>query len=387
MYFSSRVGSASLNAVTAAQLEARREGRRLTNLSDSNPTRAGLAPSVVPEIYSAQPQGSLADRELIADFIARTESRTVTPDQLYVLSSTSEAYAWIFKLLCDPGDIVLAPSPGYPLVEQIARLESVQTRYYSLGLPGEWEIDTGQIRELLESSEGERIRAIVAINPNNPTGSYVSADEHERLAQLAAEYSVALIADEVFFDYPLDDRPRQRLAGETGALTFALDGLSKHLAAPGAKVAWIEVSGPSVDVREAQWRLDMIADAYLPMSTLISRELPKLLAAVPEHQEVVRTRCAQNLAALQHLVDKDPHGLATVYAPQGGWSALLRFPASISEDELVTTLIAEQGITVQPGYFFDMSIPGFVSVSLLLEPEEFRRATEQLLATVARLAV
>ena len=186
-----------------------------------------------------------------------------------MLSSTSEAYSWLIKLLCDAGDAVLAPKPGYPLIESIARLECVDTVEYQLQFDGSWFIDIAELERLLSEPGGERIRALVLINPNNPTGSYVKPTERARIVTLCREHGIALIADEVFFDYSLEPFPgNARLAGERGVLTFALDGFSKMLAAPHAKVGWIQVSGPAEDVAEAQRRLDVIADDYLPMSDI-----------------------------------------------------------------------------------------------------------------------
>lgn len=422
--------AATPNTVALAEQRARSGGVELLNLSDSNPTRLGLAPAVLPQVYRADPRGPLSAREMLAHYISTERRHAVPAAQLYLLSSTSQAYAWLMQLLCDPGDIVLAPAPGYPLVEQIARLSGVQVRYYRLGLHEGWAIDTAHLEQLLaeHASDGGsseavcqrgdvapkiagtqgvpavltahqrgRVRAVVVINPGNPTGTYTHHFERERLVELCARYGVALISDEVFFNYPLmsarSTAPSAaagaaspvRLSGDARVLTFGIDGLSKNLAAPGAKVAWIQVSGPLPDVREAQMRLDGIADTFLPMSDIICAQLPQLLNEIPAQQEVVRCRCLTNLAALRELVSREPSGVASVLEPEGGWSALLRFPATIAEDELITALI-QRGITAQPGYFFDMPIPGFVSISLLLEPDRFRMGVELLLAEIARRA-
>ncbi|TPF89672.1 pyridoxal phosphate-dependent aminotransferase, partial [Bifidobacterium sp. UTCIF-38] len=280
--FSSRVDISAPNPIAAAEADARAHGVVLGKLNDSNPTRHGLAPAEVPGVYTAEPRGPRTAREALARYLSDAGdspagSAPVDPDSLYLLSSTSEAYSWLIKLLCDAGDAVLAPKPGYPLIESIARLECVDTIEYQLRFDGSWFIDTAAIEQLLYSEQGERIRALVLINPNNPSGSYVKPEERATLVRLCAERGIAIIADEVFYDYALEPFDgNARLAGETGVLTFALDGFSKMLAAPHAKVGWIRVSGPQSDVIEAQRRLDVIADDYLPMSDIIADRLPEL---------------------------------------------------------------------------------------------------------------
>lgn len=399
VHFSSRVDISDPNPIAAAEAAARANGTALGKLNDSNPTRHGLAPALVPNVYTADPRGSYAVREALAAFLneanadrsqmnasANTASRGVKPEQLYVLSSTSEAYSWLIKLLCDAGDAVLAPKPGYPLIESIARLECVDTVEYQLRFDGSWFIDVAELEQLLDGPSGARIRALVLINPNNPTGSYVKPAERERIVTMCRERGIALIADEVFFDYALEPfAGNARLAGEQGVLTFALDGFSKMLAAPHAKVGWIQVSGPAEDVAQAQRRLDVIADDYLPMSDIIAQRIPALLEAVTEQTARVEERVRGNLATLHELLDADPNGLVSVLRAEGGWNVLLRVPSVIDENEMVLKLIAEHGLTGQPGYFFDMTSNGYLAVSLLPEPEVFRQGICAVLATVEAL--
>lgn len=399
VHFSSRVDISDPNPIAAAEAAARTNGAALGKLNDSNPTRHGLAPALVPSVYTADPRGSYAVREALAAFLneanagrsqmnasANTASRGVEPEQLYVLSSTSEAYSWLIKLLCDAGDAVLAPKPGYPLIESIARLECVDTVEYQLRFDGSWFIDVAELEQLLDGPSGARIRALVLINPNNPTGSYVKPAERERIVTMCRERGIALIADEVFFDYALEPfAGNARLAGEQGVLTFALDGFSKMLAAPHAKVGWIQVSGPAEDVAQAQRRLDVIADDYLPMSDIIAQRIPALLEAATEQTARVEERVRGNLAILHELLDADPNGLVSVLRAEGGWNVLLRVPSVIDENEMVLKLIAEHGLTGQPGYFFDMTSNGYLAVSLLPEPEVFRQGICAVLATVEAL--
>ncbi|KAB8295590.1 pyridoxal phosphate-dependent aminotransferase [Bifidobacterium avesanii] len=396
VHFSSRVGSRTLNPIAVAELEAKAAGVALGKLNDSNPTRHGLSSDEVPWVYSAEPRGPRHARESLADYLtglhaleaaaAGREPKPVDPDDLYLLSSTSEAYSWLIKLLCDAGDAVLAPKPGYPLIESIAGLECVDAIEYQLLFDGSWMIDAAGIEALLDGPDGGRIRALVLINPNNPSGSYVKAGERERIVALCREHGVALIADEVFFDYalePFDDR--SRLAGETGVLTFALDGFSKMLAAPNAKVGWIQVSGPEGDAAEAKRRLDVIADDYLPMSDIIASRMDALLGVAGEQTALVLERVRGNLARLHELLDADPLGVVSVLRAEGGWNVLLRFPGVIDENALVLRLIADHGLTGQPGYFFDMTSNGYLAISLLPEPDAFESNVRAVLAAVAAM--
>ncbi|MBT1174930.1 pyridoxal phosphate-dependent aminotransferase [Bifidobacterium sp. LC6] len=397
VHFSSRVDISTPNPIAAAEAQAKAQGITLGKLNDSNPTRHALAPALVPSVYTADPRGPKAAREALAAFLtnggptlhavdaadAVDAVRPVDADDLYILSSTSEAYSWLMKLLCDPGDAVLAPKPGYPLIESIARLEGVHTVEYQLQFDGSWFIDTASLEAMLADSQGERIRALVLINPNNPSGSYVKPSERKSIVELCSRHGIALIADEVFYDYDLEPfAGNARLAGESGVLTFALDGFSKMLAAPHAKVGWIQVSGPAADVAEAKRRLDVIADDYLPMSDIIAEKIPALLQAAPQQTATVRERVRGNLARLHALLAADPNGLVSVLRAEGGWNVLLRVPSVIDENALVLGLIAHHRLTGQPGYFFDMTVNGYLAISLLPEPEEFERNVRAILEEV-----
>ena len=383
VHFSSRVDISAPNPIAAAQASAATAGITLGKLNDSNPTRHGLEPREIPNVYEANPRGPKAARESLAGFLGDQSGRAVDPERLYLLSSTSEAYSWLIKLLCDAGDAVLAPKPGYPLIESIAGLECVHAIEYQLHYDGAWYIEPADIAAILDSPEGERIRALVLINPNNPTGSYVKENEREALVALCRERGITIIADEVFFDYDLEPiAANRRLAGEEGVLTFALDGFSKMLAAPHAKVGWIRVSGPDDDVAEAQRRLDVIADDYLPMSDIIAGCIPALLDAAEAQTDRVRERVRGNLAALHRMLESDELGVVNVLRPEGGWNVLLRVPSVLDENELVLKLIADHRLTGQPGYFFDMTSNGYLAVSLLPEPEEFKRGIAAVLDTV-----
>ena len=382
MRFSSRVDISEPNPIAKAEAEAKANGITLGKLNDSNPTKHALASELLPDIYGAEPRGQRYAREALAAFL-HGQGNTATADDLYILSSTSEAYSWLIKLLCNAGDAVLAPKPGYPLIESIARLECVDMIEYQQRFDGSWYIDVAELREALEGEDGGRIRALVLINPNNPTGSYVKASEREAIVRLCHDHEVAIIADEVFYDYDLEPFDgNARLAGETGTLTFALDGFSKTLAAPHAKVGWIQVSGPAAEVDEAKRRLDVVADDYLPMSEIIAKQIPAMLGAAAAQTARVRERVQTNLAALHTMLDDDEQGMVSVLRAEGGWNVLLRVPSVLDENELVLSMIEKHGISGQPGYFFDMTSNGYLAISLLPEPDEFRHNVQTVLDTV-----
>lgn len=382
MRFSSRVDISEPNPIAKAEAEAKTSGITLGKLNDSNPTKHALAPELLPDIYGAEPRGQRYAREALAAFL-QGRGNDVDVEDLYILSSTSEAYSWLIKLLCDAGDAVLAPKPGYPLIESIARLECVDMIEYQQRFDGSWYIDVVELREALEGEDGGRIRALVLINPNNPTGSYVKASEREAIVRLCHDHEVAIIADEVFYDYDLEPFDgNARLAGETGTLTFSLDGFSKTLAAPHAKVGWIQVSGPAAEVDEAKRRLDVVADDYLPMSEIIAKQIPAMLGAAAAQTARVRERVQTNLAALHTMLDDDEQGMVSVLRAEGGWNVLLRVPSVLDENELVLSMIEKHGISGQPGYFFDMTSNGYLAISLLPEPDEFRHNVQTVLDTV-----
>lgn len=380
MHFSQRASLSEPNAITLAARKRRAQGQQLVNISDSNPTWHELGESGSP--YQADPRGQSEARRALADYLSQRDERKVDPDNLYLLSSTSQGYSWLMKLLCDPGEAVLAPTPGYPLIESLASLENVQVTSYSfVWLGRNWELDPLSLPTV---NEAGRPRALVVINPGNPTGAYLDRGERQLLMDYCGSHNLPLIADEVFYNFPLPAAPqsRARLAGCPDILTFALDGLSKNLCAPGVKIAWLEVSGPESLVAEAKARLDIIADAFLPFSDILAAQLPGFLEKIPPQLAQTRGRCAANLATLQGLVGEDPASPVTVMAPQGGWNVLLRFPAHIDEDELVEKLLKDFGIYCQPGYFFDLPFAGTISLSLLLAPESLCENAAKVLRTI-----
>lgn len=384
------------NPIILAQRVAISKGIKLTKLNDSNPTAHGLSPECLNAKYTADPRGPVEVRRILANFINHRDNRVdqnivnkkgssakvLNPDNLYVLSSTSQAYAWLMMLMCDCGDSVLAPTPGYPLIESIARLQGVKSIPYPLVYDGSWTIDIPRVKELLENTDN-RIRALVLINPNNPTGSYIKPQEINALLQLCNKNNVAIIADEVFYDYCLEPFDGNcRLAGEESTLVFALDGFSKMLAAPHAKVGWIEVSGPSQDVQDAMKRLDVIADDFLPIGATVSERIPELLQCAKEQTDLVQNRVRSNLKTLRKMLANYPNCCVSALHAEGGWNILIRVPSCLDDDDLALRLMQDYHLVSQPGYYFDMPNNGYLALSLLPEEKQFVYGVKALLDTV-----
>ena len=404
MRFSSRVDVSEPNPIILAQRAAASKGIKLTKLNDSNPTVHGLAPKCLSSKYTADPRGSIEVRRILANFINTRDNRVsqniesqniasqkcnsanaLNPNNIYVLSSTSQAYAWLMMLMCDCGDSVLAPTPGYPLIESIARLQGVKSIPYPLVYDGSWTIDVAKVKELLENADN-RIRALVLINPNNPTGSYIKPEERVQLLSLCNKNNVAIIADEVFYDYSLEPfNGNSRLAGDCSTLIFALDGFSKMLAAPHAKVGWIEVSGPIEDVQEAMKRLDVIADDFLPIGATVSERIPELLQCAKEQTAIVQNRVRSNLKTLRKMLENYPNCCVSALRAEGGWNILLRVPSCLDDDLLALRLIKDYKLVSQPGYYFDMPNNGYLALSLLPKEDQFKNGVTLLLNTVHKM--
>jgi aspartate/methionine/tyrosine aminotransferase len=278
------------------------------------------------------------------------------------------------KLLCDPGDEVLVPAPSYPLLEHLAGFECVRTRSYRLVYDGAWHIDF----ESLHAALGPKSRAILVVSPNNPTGSYLSRAELERLADLG----LPLISDEVFASYPLDagaERARSVLETER-TLVFALSGLSKLLALPQMKLAWIVAGGPDARVREALGRLELIADAFLSPNAPVLHAFPSWFAERKPLHEAIDARLRRNLAALGRATAASPVSRLRV---EGGWYAVLRLPSTDSDEGWALGLLEQAGVVVHPGYFFDFEGPPHVVVSLLSDEATFEAGIKRLVSYVA----
>jgi aspartate/methionine/tyrosine aminotransferase len=285
---------------------------------------------------------------VLRDRLARRHARPVDPARLVLCASTSEAYAWLFKLLCDPGDHVLVPQPSYPLFDHLAALESVVLRPYPLRHHAGWHLSIDELSGAID----ERTRAILIVNPNNPTGSFLHRDEHARLVELAAARGLAIVSDEVFAESAAGEDPDRvtTLIGDSPALTFCLSGLSKLVGLPQLKLGWIHVGGPASSVAAAEERLELIADTYLSVATPVQWAAPRLLALVDDLGVQLRSRVGRNREQLRRAL---AGSTADLLGADGGWSAIVRAPSTRSEEEWVLALI-EDGVLVHPGFFFDL---------------------------------
>jgi alanine-synthesizing transaminase len=394
--FSSRVpGRLAPNRLTAAAAAARRAGRTLLDLTASNPTSVGFeyAPDLIHVlgaaeglVYRPDPFGLARARAAVASDYAR-RGIAVDPSRVVITSSTSEAYSLLFKVLCDPGDEVLVPRPSYPLFAHLTRLDAVIAVPYALEYHGVWSLD----RAGLERAVTDRARAVLVVAPNNPTGSMLRADDRRWLDERCAAWGLAVIADEVFADYALEpaaDAVRGWLSPAAGpeplALAFSLGGLSKTVGLPQLKLAWIGAGGPEAAVGAALARLELVCDTYLSVATPAQLALPALLHQGAAIRAAIGARLASNLRDLRHVAAQYP--ACEVLRVEGGWSAVVRVPAILPEEELALALLREDGVLVHPGYFFDFPHEAYLVVSLLPPPSEFVAAAERLCRRAAGAA-
>ncbi|MFT3754944.1 MAG: pyridoxal phosphate-dependent aminotransferase [Pseudoxanthomonas sp.] len=408
--FSSRLQwTAAKNRLSVAVAAARQAGRELLDLTVSNPTRA------LPELYPAAlltplgaerglryepaPQGAPEARRSIADYYA-TRGITVSPDHLVLSASTSEAYTWLFQLLCDPGQEVLFPQPSYPLLEFLAGLAAVRLVPYPLhfdgGTHGHWWLGNGALHDACTPST----RAIVVVSPNNPTGSFLRRSELLALCDLCRTRGLALIVDEVFSDYALprgapDAASTARATpdplvlsvlsaiqelGAAAPLCFVLSGLSKVVGLPQLKLGWVHVGGPAPLRQAAQDRLELIADTFLSVGTPVQLAAPHLLAAQPRVRAAITARLETNLQLLREAVHDSACQLLPV---EGGWYAVLRLPRLLSEEDWALLLLAEDGVVVHPGYFYDFAQEAYLVLSLLCPPVVLAEGVRRLVQRVA----
>ncbi len=371
------------NRLTTVLEERRRRGEPILDLTESNPTRCGLTgegEAILRSLadaralrYEPEPRGLSAAREAIAALYAG-RGVEIPPYRILLTASTSEAYAHLFRLLADPGDEILVPAPSYPLFDFLARIGDVVLRPYPLVEVGGFRIDLRR----LEEAATARARALLVVNPGNPTGVYLKTPELEALLDLCCRRGLALISDEVFGDYAAGPDPERvgTVAGRARALTFALNGISKMLALPQMKLGWIVASGPEEMLSEALGRLEVIADTFLSVNTPVQVALPALLGLREGIQARVRSRLRANRETLDRILR--PPCPAHALPSEGGWSAIVRVPATRSDESWALALLQEDGVLVHPGFFFEFPAEGRLVLSLLPEPEVFREGAERL---------
>ena len=397
-----------VNRLSKLRARCAARGVDVTDLTESNPTRVGLQypPGLLDGLgspaglrYRPSPRGLPEARRAVAAWLLRrlhdarpsaaarpaadagpgggSPFRPVAADRVVLTASTSEAYSCLFKLLCDPGDRVLVPRPSYPLLELLARFEGVEPAAYPLAWHGAWTIDLPALRAAADA----RARAIVVVNPNNPTGSFLAPGDHEALTALCRERGLRLIVDEVFNDYPLDPLPghaRSVLERPADVPTFVLGGLSKAVGLPQVKLGWIAAAGPAREVESALGTLDLLLDAYLSVSTPVQLAAERLLTGGASVARQIRARVKANHRTLARLAAEHP--AAGLLRTEGGWYGVIRAPATTPEETLALELLERDHVLVHPGYFFDFPREAFLVTSLLPEPDRFEPAVRRVLA-------
>jgi alanine-synthesizing transaminase len=376
------------NRFTVALDELRASGVALLDLTASNPTQCGFHydsnailsafqnPAAL--TYDPQPKGTLAARREVASYYLDDHQTAIVPESLFLTTSTSEAYSYAFRLLCNPGDELLFPKPSYPLFEFLAGLQDVRLAHYSLAYAHGWFIDF----QSLEQAITPRTRAILLVHPNNPTGSYVHPEELARLNALCHAHNLALIVDEVFLDFPFDPPPRKSFAANTEVLTFTLSGLSKISALPQMKIAWLAVTGPDTLVRPALDRLEIIADTYLSLSAPAQAALPALLAQRHSLRPQLLARIRENRTHLQSQLRT--HTACELLHAEAGWYAVLHYSANssthASDEGLSIHLLRNHHVLLHPGHFYDFPSNGYLVLSLITPPPDFREGVQKLLS-------
>ena len=370
------------NRFTQVQRELQAAGREVLDLTVSNPTRAELhydteailQALVNPETmdYDPQPKGLRRAREAVAGYY-RKQHDDIDPESIVLTASTSEGYSYVFRLLCNVGDEILVPKPSYPLFEFLADLHDVKLVPYPLLYDHSWQIDFPSLYKAVN----HRTRAVVAVHPNNPTGSFVADEERTALNHFCREYNLALIVDEVFLDYAHDGVQRSTFATNQDVLTFALSGVSKISGLPQMKLAWIVTGGPDEAVSAALARLEVIADTYLSMNAPIQLAAPVLLEQRQSIQALLLDRVRANLSELDRGLAK--HKTCRRLDVEGGWYVVLRVPVTQSDEELAIEILRKLSVLVHPGHFYDFPSDGYLVVSLITAPQNFRQGTAQVL--------
>ena len=381
--------------LACALRERRAAGLPVLDLTASNPTQCGFAYDEAgilaalgdreALVYDPEPRGMPRAREAVCRYYAGRGAQAGA-ERVFLTTSTSEAYSWLLRLLCDAGDEVLIAQPSYPLFDFLAQIEDVRLVAYPLVYDHGWQIDFAELRARVTA----RTKAIAVVHPNNPTGHFTKETERRELERICEEHGLALIVDEVFLDYGFaGHEARSFAAGEHTCLTFVLSGISKIAALPQMKAAWICAFGPERELKEALGRLEVVADTFLSMNAPVQCALPAWLAGSEgmRHptaptagavgtpvREQIRARTRGNLAVLDQILLQNR--AVTRLEVEAGWYAVLRVPALGSDEDLAVRLVEERGVSVHPGYFFGFAGEGWLVVSLLTPEDEFRRGVE-----------
>lgn len=379
--FSSRTAWPSHENPLSQKLKAMRDaGHTILDLTESNPTRCGfryltkdfLKPlaSEGGLLYEASPKGLDRARQAVRDYYAARGIR-LDLSQIFLTASTSEAYHYLFRLLANPGDGVLIPKPGYPLLEYLGGLNDVTVTPFALTAP-KWAMDI----KTMKRAASTKASALLLVNPNNPTGHFVSAADRKTVNRFCRDRELALMVDEVFLDYAWDKEAENRsFAGSSEVLTFTLSGISKILGLPQMKLSWIVVSGPQADREEALRRLEIIADAYLSVNTPVQMALPEWLKASEQISGEILERVKENYGILEAHPDFSRFSGSR---PEGGWYTLLNLPDSKTDEDWALHMLVAEQVLMHPGYLFDFQESHKAVISLLPEPDLFREGIRRI---------
>lgn len=370
----------SENKISRLLTEKRKSGVRIYDLTESNPTRAGFdyeAEKILESVYqkgsleyNPDPKGIPAARKAVKEYY-KSAGLKVSEENIFLTSSTSEAYSFVFKLLTDPFDEILIPSPGYPLFSFIAEMESVTVKHYTLKYQAEnrFRIDIDSIGRQLSP----RVKAIVLVNPNNPTGNYLDKEDLTGIISLCKANNIALICDEVFLDFNIDTGCRSKISVVTvyDVLTFTLSGISKICALPQMKLSWIAVNGPDKIREAAKSKLEIISDTYLSAGTPVQIGLSALLKGRHHIQKQIKERIISNYTILKSEFGQDRY--ISVLNTEGGWYSVLKINIPVNEEKLAYDLLSKHNVYIHPGYFFDFEDEGYAVVSLLTKQHELKK--------------
>jgi alanine-synthesizing transaminase len=372
------------NRLAEALEQQKASGRRLLDLSASNPTECGFkydAPAIMRALcapaslqYHPDPKGLKSARQAVCDYYVEHGER-VAIDDLLLTASTSEAYSFIFRVLCNPDDELLIPTPGYPLFDFLADVNDVKLTRYPLFYDHGWHIDMHALKQAITP----RTRGIIVVHPNNPTGHFTKAEETMQLNQICSGKKMAVLADEVFLDFSVGMAGKSFVAN-TRALTFTMSGISKISGLPQMKLAWLAVSGPEDLKREAMARLEMIADTYLSLNAPIQLAASVLLQQRKQFQQQLMDRVRANLAELDAQLAG--HREVNRLIVEGGWYAVLRIPATRPDEELAIELLQKHGVYLHPGHFYDFPDDGYLVVSLITPEQDFHEGMGRILSAV-----
>lgn len=373
----------SANRLSEALAAHRASGKPLLDLTVSNPTECGfrydeqaiLRALANPAAfhYEPGPRGLRSARQAVMDYYA-ARSLQIDVEDIFLTTSTSEAYSFAFRLLCNPGDEILVPSPSYPLFDFLADIHDVRLARYPLLYDHGWQIDFHALRKAVSS----RARAVIVVNPNNPTGQFTKASEAAQLNELCSAHHLALIADEVFLDFALPNRTSRSFVANTGALTFTMSGLSKIAGLPQMKASWLVVSGPRELKTQALARLEVIADTYLSMNAPVQLAMPEFIGRRHKFQTQLMDRVRENLAEQDRQLSGQ--NACSRLEIEGGWYAVIRLPANCEDEKFAIDLLQSKNVHVHPGHFYDFAGNSFLVLSLITPERTFAEGLRLLLS-------